>query len=579
MIAMILPLKAEELSFDCWFSYPGSHAAQSTRNDYYAGQGKTELTGTVWKNETAFFKIAVTAEQDTVLKAEINGFQQAKAEVEHLEAIRTSMGIGLENAAPVRDYHDLVVPGAELTLSAGDTGFFWIRVHVPAKATAGTEQGVVTIAAADGSRKECRLNLRILPLTLPEEKSYSINLWQYPYVSLQYYDRLRDQAPFSSDHIRELKRELELYRETGGDAVTVTVVPEPWGHQTHYDTPSMVVWHRHDDGSYSFDFSALEQWVKLCEECGISGRIDTYSPLPWDGAVRVVHDDQSEERLFLTPGSYSWHTAWESFLYAYMDVLEKNGWFDKTYLCLDERDVEAARAVMDLAAEVRNSKGQPFHVSVAVNRWEDVSLYDQADDISISLTIIPQDPAALQEVLSRRSGSGRTTTLYNCTATYPSAFTYSEPDETLWTFDYLSTNGFTGYLRWALDAWNDNPYADMRDRNFEAGDSFMIYPDRKDAADPVPLGSLRTEMIIAGRQRAEKLKILTDRYPQMRQEIGTIYRARGQINNWGAMTGTEAGAAAVTEEVMRVEALIGQYEEMLASPWKCITKGRRHLPA
>lgn len=234
---------------------------------------------------------------------------------------------------------------------------------------------------------------------------------------------------------------------------------------------------------------------------------------------------------------------------------------------------------MDLAAEVRNSKGQPFHVSVAVNRWEDVSLYDQADDISISLTIIPQDPAALQEVLSRRSGSGRTTTLYNCTATYPSAFTYSEPDETLWTFDYLSTNGFTGYLRWALDAWNDNPYADMRDRNFEAGDSFMIYPDRKDAADPVPLKSLRTEMIIAGRQRAEKLKILTDRYPQLRQEIGTIYRARGQINNWGAMTGTEAGAAAVTEEVMRVEALIGQYEEMLANPWKCITKGRRHLPA
>ena len=119
--------------------------------------------------------------------------------------------------------------------------------------------------------------------------------------------------------------------------------------------------------------------MKLCEESGISGRIDTYSPLPWDGAVTVVHDDQSEERLFLTPGSYSWHTAWESFLYAYMDVLEKNGWFEKTYLCLDERNAEAARAVMDLVSGVRNSSGQAFRVSVAVNRGADVSLSDQAD--------------------------------------------------------------------------------------------------------------------------------------------------------------------------------------------------------
>ena len=577
--AMILPIKAAEPSFDCWFSYPGSHSADDARNDYYAFQGSSELVQTVWKDETVFFKIAVRAEQDTTLYAEVSGLKQAEAEVCHLEDIRTSMGIGLENAAPVREIPDLVVPGSELTLTAGKTGFFWLRIHIPAGASAGKEQGIITIRDAGGSQKECRLTLQILPLSLPEERAYSVNLWQYPYVSLQYYDCLQGQEPFSAGHVKELRQELELYRETGGNAVTVTVVPEPWGHQTYYDTPSMVVWHRHDDGYYSFDFSLLEQWVKLCEKCGINGRIDTYSPLPWDGSVTVIRDDQSEERLFLTPGTYNWTAAWEAFLYAYMDVLEKNGWFDRTYLCLDERDAEAARAVLDLVGNVRNSSGQSFRVSVAVNRWEDVSLYDLADDISISLTIIPKDPAQLQEVLSRRHSMRRTTTLYNCTATYPSAFTCSEPDETIWMFDYLSTSGFTGYLRWALDAWNDNPYMDMRDRNFEAGDSFMIYPDRKDAADPRPCRSLRTEMIIAGSQRAEKLKILGERYPQLRQDIGMINRPSGQVNAWGAMTGTDTAAAAVTEEVMLVQELMAQYEEQLADPWKGKTKSRHRLPA
>ena len=76
------------------------------------------------------------------------------------------------------------------------------------------------------------------------------------------------------------------------------------------------------------------------------------------------------------------------------------------------------------------------------------------------------------------------------------------------------------------------------------------------------------------------------RYPQLRQDIGMINRPSGQVNAWGAMTGTDTAAAAVTEEVMLVqelmaqyEELMAQYEEQLADPWKGKTKSRHRLPA
>jgi hypothetical protein len=43
----------------------------------------------------------------------------------------------------------------------------------------------------------------------------------------------------------------------------------------------MIRWRRKTDGSYAFDFSAFEKFVKFCMNLGIDRRIECFSMLPW----------------------------------------------------------------------------------------------------------------------------------------------------------------------------------------------------------------------------------------------------------------------------------------------------------
>ena len=127
---------------------------------------------------------------------------------------------------------------------------------------------------------------------------------------------------------------------------------------------------------------------------------------------------------------------------------------------------------------------------------------------------------------------------------------------------YLEARGFDGYLRWAFNAWPADPLHVGDNIHFEAGDTFLIYPDEMDAADPVPVRSLRYLMIQQGLNDIRKLRALSKRLDgetagMLAEGLASMARCYGTYNAYGAMTAiSETNRRVIAGESLRMEALI-----------------------
>ena len=98
---------------------------------------------------------------------------------------------------------------------------------------------------------------------------------------------------------------------------------------------------------FSFDYTDFDQWIELAIEAGVldpqtgQGQIKAYSIAPWGNIVTVVDEASgTSRRLTLTPGSDEWQAAWTAFLEDFLRHTVEKGWFDLTYISMDEREME-----------------------------------------------------------------------------------------------------------------------------------------------------------------------------------------------------------------------------------------------
>ena len=85
----------------------------------------------------------------------------------------------------------------------------------------------------------------------------------------------------------------------------------------------------------------------------------------------------------------------------------------------------------------------------------------------------------LQKLLQEREQKGFRTTLYSCTEHIPGNFSLSMPAESYWSVINAGKLETAGFLRWAYDAWVENPLEDATHNAFEPGDCFLLYPSEK----------------------------------------------------------------------------------------------------
>jgi hypothetical protein len=87
-----------------------------------------------------------------------------------------------------------------------------------------------------------------------------------------------------------------------------------------------------------------------------------------------------------------------------------------------------------------------------------------------------------------------------CNPPKPNNFLFSPPIEGQWISWYASAYGYNGFLRWAYDAWPQDPTRDARHGSWASGDCYLVYPGAN--------SGIRFEKLRQGISDYEKIRIL-----------------------------------------------------------------------
>lgn len=369
----------------------------------------------------------------------------------------------------------------------------WLTIDVPRDARAGTYKSSLTVRAQGMADQRLAIELEVVDRTLPEPRDWQLDLdlWQNPYAVARYYDV----SLWSDKHFEAMRPIMTMLASAGQESVTATIMHKPWNGQTydHYD--SMVGKTRHIDGTWSYDYTVFDKWVEFMAECGIDGRINCYTMVPW--ALSFDYYDQATARLQFVkaePGQAAFTDYWLPFLKDFAAHLRAKGWFDKTYISMDERPLEAMKATI---AVIRQADAD-YKIALAGNYHEEI----QAD---LDYLSIPFGQTYPSDVLAARRAKGQISAYYTCcTEAFPNTFTFSPPAEAAWTALHTLAGDYDGYLRWAVMSWTEHPLLDSRFRTWAAGDTYSIYPG--------PRSSLRFELLLQGLQDCAKIAVLRSEF-------------------------------------------------------------------
>ncbi|MEQ1586074.1 MAG: glycoside hydrolase domain-containing protein [Cyclobacteriaceae bacterium] len=367
----------------------------------------------------------------------------------------------------------------------------WLTLNIPENTPPGIYQGTVEVRS---NKQSISLPLTITVqkpvLPKPEDWKFRLDLWQNPWVIAGYYQV----EPWSPEHKALLKKHVKLYADAGGKFITTYGVHSPWSDNSYRIEGTMIEWIKRKDGTWKFDYTIFDEYVSLCMEMGVREAITLYTPVPWGYRFRYVYEATGNfEIAEWSPETPVFKEVWNVFLDDLKAHLEKKGWFEKTYLGINENPLDITKA----AAQVIKDHSKRWKITYAGD-WH-AELSPLLDDYSV---VISSEPSSKE--LKERQARGQTTTYYVCcTPPRPNNFVFSPPIEGRFLNWYTAAYGYDGFLRWAYDAWPEDPMRDARHTIWPAGDCFLVYPGGN--------SSIRYEKLRQGIVDFEKIRIVRDR--------------------------------------------------------------------
>jgi len=511
------------------------------RYDEVKSKGVLSAELTAWKNDIATSELALVS-VDSALKNVtvtasdfVNGENTIPASAVTATFIRSTMaynkGYIWQNDPPAvtadnrSESSDILWSAEPMDVGYNAVQPVWVEIAVPRAAEPGSYTGTLTVTAdglEEGMTFTYTLNVQdvVLPDATEFASTFDVELWQYPYSSAEYYHV----EPFSAEHLDILRSSMEIYKSIGGHAITTTIQEEAWSGQTYSENdihyPSMIRWEK-VNGVMTYDYTDFDAWVSFCKEMGIGDKIVLYSIAPWHNTIKYWEDGvlKSESN---TIGNIVPDAMWTHFLTDLIKHLEEKGWFEDAYIGIDERGFSAA--AFDLIDSIKGSNGQPLKTAGAmdgfVNKW-DLAL--RVTDLNVGDTAVHDHPTEFAQLLAERQAKGYRTTLYSCTGHQPGNFSLCNPVESYWIILNAGMKGTAGFLRWAYDAWVEDPLNDTTHSKFEAGDCFLIFPDEKTAENPVSRRSVRLARIAEGVRDVNKLMYIEKNAPALAGDVDDVY--------------------------------------------------------
>jgi hypothetical protein len=367
----------------------------------------------------------------------------------------------------------------------------WLSIDIPAGTDAGVYNGTVEVKSENYS---ANLNLKLTVqnqlLPKPSEWKHRLDLWQNPWV-VAWENNLK---PWSEEHKQLLKKHLKLYADAGGKYITTYGVHSPWADNSYMIEGAMIEWIKRKEGGWKFDYSIFDEYVQLAMSVGVDKAITIYTPVPWGFRFRYM-DESTGNYVYVSwpPDSKEFKSFWNIFLTDLKKHLEQKGWFEKTYLGINENEMEQTLAAVKMIKE----HSKRWKITYAGNWHKELDtllddycfLYGNESDV---------------DVVKQRSARGQTTTYYVCcNPPVPNNFVFSPPVEGRWISWYTAAHGYDGFLRWAYDAWPADPMRDARHELWPAGDCFLVYPGGNSC--------IRFEKLREGISDFEKIRILREK--------------------------------------------------------------------
>jgi len=374
----------------------------------------------------------------------------------------------------------------------------WISYEIPSDAPKGDYTGYIEVNSTNG-KAELKVKITVQEHTIPKpsEWKHRLDLWQNPFVISKYFNV----EPWSIEHKVLLKNHLKIYAEAGGKYISTYAVHSPWSDDSYILEELMIDWIKKSNGKWQFDYSDFDTYVQLAMKAGINKAITIYTPLPWKNRFRYM-DEKTGSFIVETwpPSSQIFQSVWNVFLDDLKIHLLEKGWFDMTYLGINENPLEDTFLAIDLIK--KHSKD--WKIYYAGNWHPELSPF--IDEYSV---VIGREPT--EKELQKRNEMGFTTSCYVCcTPARPNNFVFSPPVEGRYIGWYSAAVGYNGFLRWAYDAWPYDPQRDARHTLWPAGDSFMVYPGGNSC--------IRFEKLREGIVDFEKIQILREKSSKSRNK-------------------------------------------------------------
>ncbi|WP_300259025.1 DUF4091 domain-containing protein [Clostridium sp.] len=454
----------------------------------------------------------------------------------------TLANIGRSNpSSPVELFPDIIHKSDSIDLEENKVKSAWINIKIPRYAKPGIYTGSIKVTADELEKPyifDYSFEILNLMQPLPKETNTQIEFWQHPYTTARYYGVAKEDL-FTENHFKYLKDSLEEYRDMGGRGVIANIVNEAWNHQSYDSDPSMIKWIKNSHDTFEFEYNDFDKWIqfnvdlKILDPENDFGQIKCYSIVPWDNRIQYFNETTNRnESINPNPGSELWISIWTQFLTSFMSHLEEKGWFNITYISMDERSMYDLKASVDLIESIKNESGEHFKISSAMNyeNGNDYSFLDRIDDISIGLSHINHNSDHMKNMAIHRQNLKLLTTIYTCTGDYPNSFTISDTSESAWTMWYSLCQNTNGFLRWSWDGWVNNPLENISYKYWEPGDPFLIYPAEKDSTTNTFYSTPRLERLKEGIRDINKAKYLMENAPDLKDDIDFLVKSLKRPN-------------------------------------------------
>ena len=538
---------------------------------------KKSYQATAWKNDVLSSKIILctqgSAKQVQFVVSDFtneNGDVLAKDNVSVKWLKNVKSKVGRNSQGPTKDFPAIIHNSDPKDIPSKTATFAWVSIKVPTDTKPGMYTGVIQVSSESYAEPvELTYTVEVLDVLQPELENTEIQIWQHPFSVANYYLGLgkentggisyekRDDFYFSEEHFNLMRASMKEYASIGGHDVVANIVEEAWNHQSYYNDSSMVKWTKKADGSFTFDYTWYDKWIDFMISCGVidpatnTGKIKCYSIVPWNNQIAYFDEglNRTVKRSF-RPGSDEFKDIWSAFLTDFMRHSELKGWFDITYISMDERGMDQLLPAVDVIESVKNSKQESFKISSCLN-YSAPQYYDFTDrihDISINLDNCSKE--VTNALSSHRKELGLTTTYYTCTGNYPGNFIISDPGDNYWTMLYTMSLGTDGFLRWAWDNYVYGMHDNITYRYWEPGDGWFIYPverENLDMSKDVPFYSTpKYELFKKGVMDVAKAKYLMSVGEQQEQAIKDLM---SQLNQPSA--GNYYGSATPSNQATR----------------------------